>query len=199
MFRTRTRTRIATAVAAAAVAAVASLAVAAPASAHDTIVSSTPAADAQLTSAPTEVVLTFSNNLLSLDENSGTAMTVTDESGKDWVAGEPQISTDTVTVPLAEGMPNGAYRVTWQVVSSDGHPTSGEYGFALAAAAPVETATAQPTETAAPAKTVDPSQTAAPATGVEADATPWPLLIGLGVVVLVAIVLALAMAARRRR
>ncbi|WP_336644632.1 copper resistance CopC family protein [Microbacterium sp. USHLN186] len=197
MFRTRIRTRIATAVAAAAVAA--SLAVAAPASAHDTIVSSTPAADAQLTSAPTEVVLTFSNNLLSLDENSGTAMTVTDESGKDWVAGEPEISADTVTVPLAEGMPNGAYRVTWQVVSSDGHPTSGEYGFALAAAPPVETATAQPTETAAPAQTGTPSETATPTATVEADATPWPLLIGLGVVVLVAIVLAVVMAARRRR
>lgn len=72
--------RLRTTVAAAAVAIIAALAVAAPASAHDELVSSTPAADSQLTAAPTEVVLTFSNNLLSLDENSGTAMTVSDPS-----------------------------------------------------------------------------------------------------------------------
>ena len=187
--------RIRTAVAAAAVATIAALAVAAPASAHDTIVSSTPAADSQLTTAPTEVVLTFSNNLISLDENSGTAMTVADESGEDWVAGEPTITADSVTVPLAEGMPNGAYTVTWQVVSSDGHPTSGEYAFSLAApeasaepsATPTETATEQPEAV----KTTQPAE--------QSDATPWPLLIGLGVVLLAAIVTAVVIAARRRR
>lgn len=188
--------RIRTIIAAASVATVAALAVAAPASAHDTIVSSTPAADSQLATAPTEVVLTFSNDLLSLDGNSGTAMTVSDESGEDWVAGEPVITADTVTVPLAEGMPNGAYTVTWQVVSSDGHPTSGDYSFSLAvaegsvepSAAPTEKVTDQPEQ---PTKTAQPAD--------QGETVPWPLLIGLGVVLLAAIVVFIVIAIRRKR
>jgi methionine-rich copper-binding protein CopC len=185
--------RIRTALAAAAVAAVATLAVAAPASAHDELVSSTPAADAQLTAAPAEVALTFSNQLLSLDENSGTAMTVVDESGDDWVDGAPVVSADTVTVPLAEGMPNGAYVVTWQVVSSDGHPTSGEYSFSLASAEASAAPSATPTESASEQPT--PSEQPA----AESEGLPWPLLIGLGVALVAAIVTVVVTAARRRR
>ena len=189
--------RIRTTLAAVAVATVAVIAVAAPASAHDTIVSSTPAADSQLTTAPTEVVLTFSNNLISLDENSGTAMTVADESGEDWVAGEPTITADSVTVPLAEGMPNGAYTVTWQVVSSDGHPTSGEYSFSLAAPDAPAGPSATATESTAPDQSAEPSQTAESAE--PAETASWPLLIGLGAVLLVAIVVFIVILVRRRR
>lgn len=189
--------RIRNTIAAVAVATVAALAVAAPASAHDTIVSSTPAADSQLTAAPTEVVLTFSNTLLSLDENSGTAMTVIDESGEDWVAGPPAVAADTVTVPLAEGMPGGAYTVTWQVVSSDGHPTSGEYGFSLTLPEASAEPSATPSETAAAEPTDPPSDAAQPAQQSD-DSMPWPLLIGLGVVLLAAIVTAIVIAVRRK-
>lgn len=186
--------RIRTAVAAAAVATIAALAVAAPASAHDELVSSTPAADAQLTAAPTELSLTFSNNLLSLDENSGTAMTVVDEAGEDWVDGAPVVEADSATVPLAEGMPNGVYTVTWQVVSSDGHPTSGEYSFSLAAPEASASPTASPSETAEqpePAETTQPEK--------QSDSMQWPLLIGLGVLLLAAIAIVIVIAARRKR
>lgn len=188
--------RIRTTLATVALATLAALAVATPASAHDELVSSTPTADEQLTAAPTEVVLTFSNNLLTLDENSGTAMTVADESGRDWVAGEPTILADTVTVPLADGMPDGAYRVTWQVVSSDGHPTSGEYSFSLAAPQASAEPSATPTESAASDQPAQPSKTAQPA---ENESAPWPLLIGLGVVLLAAVVAVSVIVARRRR
>lgn len=186
--------RIRTALAGAAVAVVALLAVAAPASAHDELVSTTPALDEQLTAAPEQVVLTFSNNLLELEGNSGTAMTVVDESGSDWVEGAPVVSVDTVTVPLKSGMPNGSYTVTWKVVSSDGHPTSGEYAFSLAVAevAPSPTATT-------PAETAQPSSTPDAQAPVESDAAPWPLLIGLGVVLLVAIIIVIVISARKRR
>ncbi|MDQ0614784.1 methionine-rich copper-binding protein CopC [Microbacterium sp. W4I4] len=183
--------RIRTALAGAAVAVVAMLAVAAPASAHDELVSSSPAFDAQLTAAPEQVVLTFSGDLLALaDDNNGTAMTVVDESGTDWVAGDPVINADTLTVPLKSGMPNGSFTVTWQVVSSDGHPTSGDYAFSLAGAAPSPTATT-------PAETTQPSSTPAAQAPTETEAAPWPLLIGLGVVLLVAIVLVIVISARK--
>ncbi|MGB3376311.1 MAG: copper resistance CopC family protein [Microbacterium sp.] len=190
--------RIRTALAGAAVAVVAMLAVAAPASAHDELVSSSPAFDEQLTTAPEQVVLTFSNNLLELEGNSGTAMTVVDESGTDWVGGDPVVSADTVTVPLKSGMPNGDFTVTWQVVSSDGHPTSGDFAFSLAAeAAPSPSATTS--ETAAPAETTQPSTPAATQAPAETEGAPWPLLIGLGVVLLAAIVIVFVIVARKRR
>lgn len=186
--------RIRTVLAGAAVAVAAVLAVAAPASAHDVIVSSSPAADEQLTTAPEQVTLAFSNNLLSLEENTGTAMTVIDDAGQDWVGGTPVVEADTVTVPLKPGMPDGSYQVTWKVVSSDGHPTSGEYAFTLAAeeAAPAPTETAvTPVETETPA-----AETPAP---TETDAAPWPLLIGLGVVLVAAVVIVIVIAARKKR
>src|SRR5690606_38335612 len=107
--------RIRTALAGAAVAVVALLTVAAPASAHDELVSTSPAFDEQLTTAPEQVVLTFSDDVLQLSGSNGTAMTVVDESGADWVAGDPVISADTVTVPLKSGMPNGDFTVTWKI------------------------------------------------------------------------------------
>lgn len=187
--------RIRTALVGAAVAVAAVLAVAAPASAHDQIVSSTPAADEQLTTAPDQVVLTFSNNLLALSDNSGTAMTVVDSAGEDWVAGAPVVTADTVTVPLKKGMPNGAYDVTWKVVSSDGHPTSGEYSFSIAAAEEPKPSAA-PSESAQP---TTPASTQAPAESAETESAPWPLLIGLGVVLLIAVIVVIVIAARRKR
>ena len=188
--------RIRTALATAAVVVAAALTLAAPASAHDVVVSSSPAADEQLTTAPEQVVITFSNNLLSLEENTGTAMTVVDEAGKDWIAGEPQVTADSVTAPLQTGMPNGTYDVTWKVVSSDGHPTSGEYSFSIQAE---EVATTAPTESAEPTPSDAPTETAGDAQDSTDEPAPWPLLIGLGVVLLIAIVLVVVMAARKKR
>lgn len=187
--------RIRTALAGVAVAAAAAvLALAAPAAAHDELVSSTPAAGEELAVAPEQIVLTFSNELLSLEENSGTDMTVVDESGRDWVAGAPVVEADTVTVPLEPGMSGGEYVVTWRVVSSDGHPTDGEYSFSVAA----DAVAPEPTQTAddETAELEEPAATEAPA---ETDATPWPLLITLGAVVLAAIILISVLVARRKR
>ncbi|MEJ1089233.1 copper resistance CopC family protein [Microbacterium sp. Mu-80] len=191
--------RFRTALAAAAVAVVAGLAVAAPASAHDELISSSPAADEQVTTVPEQITLTFSNELLALEENSGTAMIVEDASGEDWVAGAPEVVADTVTVPLEPGMPNGSYLVTWKVVSSDGHPTSGEYSFSLAAAdAPAVEPTPTAEQTIAPVETETPEPTVTPISA-PADGAPWPLLIGLGVVVLAGVVVLIVILTRRKR
>ncbi|MDT0157922.1 copper resistance protein CopC [Microbacterium sp. ARD32] len=190
--------RIRTALAGAAVAVAAMLAVAAPASAHDQLVSSTPADGEQLTSAPEQVVLTFSNDLLALSDNSGTAVTVVDDAGTDWVAGDPVVQADTVTVPLKSGMPGGAYDVTWKVVSSDGHPTSGDYSFSIAASDPAPSTEPSTAPTANDAPSAAPSQSSTPAPAQDAS-MPWPLLIGLGVVVLIAIILVIVFTARKRR
>ncbi|WP_309066090.1 copper resistance CopC family protein [Microbacterium sp.] len=186
--------RIRTALAGLTVAAVAVLAAASPASAHDALVSSTPAAGEQLAAAPEQIVLTFSNTLIAVEEEAdGTAVVVADESGRDWAAGDPVVDGDTVTVPLEEGMPAGSYRVTWQVVSSDGHPTSGEYDFTVAG----ETASDGPSAPADEPTADEPSPAATDPAAQDAG-TPWPL-IGLGVLLLAAAATLMTIAARRRR
>lgn len=185
------------------VAAVAVLFAASPASAHDEVVATDPAADSVLTEAPEQLSITFSSDLLSIAElSSGTAVIVTDEGGTDWVDGEPTVQGDTATVALKDGMPDSAYRVTWQVVSSDGHPTSGEFAFAVEAGE--AEATAEPTPAATPEITAEP--TAEPEVAPSPTATPEAeepnylpgALIGLaGVLALIGIVVWVAVGRKR--
>lgn len=127
------------------VAAVAVLAIATPASAHDQLVSSTPGDGEQLADAPTSVSMTFSGELLVLDESAaGAVVLVVDESGTDWVDGPVTVSGSTVTAALRPDMPVAGYQVRWQVVSEDGHPISGVVPFTIGDAAPLAPAGPQP-------------------------------------------------------
>lgn len=106
------------------------LTTAAPASAHDQLVASDPAADSTVESLPDELTLVFSGELI--DAGDGTAVEVISPSGDD-VAGDPALSGTDVTVPLEDG-DAGDYQVTWRVVSNDGHPIDGTFSFATEAA-----------------------------------------------------------------
>lgn len=101
-----------------------------PALAHDSLINVTPAPDSQVDSAPSEVVLTFSAEVLP----TGTAARVADGDGNPVDAGDPELDGATVTIPLPDGLPDSAYSVTWRVVSSDGHPISGITNFTVGAA-----------------------------------------------------------------
>ena len=118
------------------IAIVAVLGIASPASAHDELVGSSPAADEQFDSAPTEVVLTFSAAILP----DGAAIEVVDADGENWTEGESVIDTNTLTVPLSADLPEAGYVVEWRVVSSDGHPISGAIPFAVGDAEPLDPA-----------------------------------------------------------
>ncbi|BAJ75510.1 uncharacterized protein, homolog of Cu resistance protein CopC [Microbacterium testaceum StLB037] len=120
-----------------------------PASAHDQLSSSSPAPDERLPSAPDEITLTFSADVLDV----GADIIVADGDGTDWAVGDPDIASSTVAVGLKEGMPAAGYEVRWRVVSSDGHPISGVIPFTVGDAAPLERtpAPASPSAVAAPA------------------------------------------------
>lgn len=118
--------------------AVAVFATTAPASAHDQLISSTPGDGEQLATAPEDVVLTFSGNLIVLDSSlSGAVVMVVDESGSDWVSGDLDVQANIVTAQLKPGMPIAGYQVRWQVISEDGHPISGVIPFTIGDAAPL--------------------------------------------------------------
>jgi methionine-rich copper-binding protein CopC len=102
-----------------------------PAAAHSLLLESTPAANAQLTASPPQVVLRFNNRIekrLShvhlVDERRGTVATAPtarteDQTAESLVAAVP---------PLTAGV----WRVEWQVFSTDGHVVTGSYQFRLA-------------------------------------------------------------------
>ncbi|MFK0402094.1 copper resistance protein CopC [Microbacterium sp. NPDC090225] len=139
-----------------AVAAVAVFATAVPASAHDSLVHSTPEADESLTTAPESITLTYSGELLVLgDSTQGAVVLVIDESGRDWATGDVEVSGNTVTAAVEPGMPDAGYQVRWQVVSEDGHPISGIVPFTIGDAEPMTTQA--PTDADAPAYVPDAS------------------------------------------
>jgi copper resistance protein C len=115
------------------VAVVAVLVTAAPAFAHDELLSSTPTVDQRLASAPSEVTLTFSADVLDV----GAAVVVADASGTDWVAEAPTLRGGSVTVTLKPDMPAAGYEVRWRVVSSDGHPIAGLIPFTVGDGTPL--------------------------------------------------------------
>lgn len=175
-------------------AAIATLAIAAPASAHDQLISSTPATDEQLATPPESITMTFSGELLVLDESlTGAVVLVVDESGKDWVAGDVTVEGRTVTAALAPGMPTAGYQVRWQVVSEDGHPIAGVVPFTVGDAAPMKTATTGGTPEPPSASAEQPDQTA------ESGGALRVLLIGAGGAAIAVLVLVLVRFLRRPR
>ncbi|MFD9000687.1 copper resistance CopC/CopD family protein [Streptomyces sp. NPDC059582] len=106
------------------------LAGAGPASAHAALTGSDPAQGVVVDKAPTQVSLTFSEQVALSDD----ALRVLDPKGKRVDSGKPaNLSGTTYAVRLHSGLPDGTYTVTYQVVSADSHPVSGAYTFSVGA------------------------------------------------------------------
>ncbi|WP_164745325.1 copper resistance CopC family protein [Georgenia faecalis] len=110
-----------------------------PAQAHDALVASEPADGAVLDASPERVRLTFSGDVLDV----GPVVVVTDATGDVVADGTPEVAGPDVTLPLASALPGGGYDVAWRVVSNDGHPIEGAFGFTVTGVA------AEPTSPAA--------------------------------------------------
>ena len=129
------------------------------AQAHAQLIASDPVADAQLAAVPTAVTLTFS------DEINGQFVRVAMTTPAGPVAATATTAGQKVSVPVPARGPGG-YRLTYRVVSSDGHPVSGALAFTVTGT-PTASATASPTAsptataTASPTPTVSPSASAA--------------------------------------
>jgi copper transport protein len=110
------------------------------ASAHVTLVSSQPASGATLTASPTSLRLEFSEPVepavahVSIVAPNGRSTALT-------VANDPH-DAHVIVAPLS-GIGSGTFRVTWHVLSEDGHPVGGSFLFT------VGSATAPPPTTAA--------------------------------------------------
>ncbi|MCS5715267.1 copper resistance protein CopC [Herbiconiux sp. CPCC 205716] len=99
-------------------------------SAHDVLASAAPGDGDSITADPGSVVLGFSDELLLQPGGTtdGFAVQIVDSEGLHYESGCVTLDGTSVSAPIALGGAGG-YQVLWQVVSSDGHPTSGQYGF----------------------------------------------------------------------
>lgn len=133
---------------------------AAPASAHDTLLSTDPPNGATVATAPDRVTLTFDEPAVVI----GTTVRVIGPDG-DVQSGAPRLVDSTVTQELTPGTPAGSYRIAWRATSADGHPVSGELTFTAAAPNPRAAPTNPPPTAGSPAATT-PTAGGAPSTWV---------------------------------
>ncbi|MGO1166111.1 MAG: copper resistance CopC family protein [Janibacter sp.] len=117
--------RLRRAVAAGSLSVAALLLVATPATAHDHLVSSTPAEGATLDTAPDSIDLTFSGEI----EQVGAAVELVTEDGSMVALDTPSARGDTLTSEVTGDLAAGEHTVRWKVVSADNHPISGALPF----------------------------------------------------------------------
>ncbi|MFW5471016.1 copper resistance CopC family protein [Knoellia sp. CPCC 206435] len=133
-----------------------------PASAHSRLLSSSPADGATVPASPTELVLTFNEDI----NPQFVTVRVTDGEGGDVVGAEASVDGPRVTLPVAQPIAAGSYKITYRVVSADSHPISGSSTFTVAG-----DPLASPSPPATPSAQ-DPSPSASGTAG--AAATPDP-------------------------
>lgn len=142
-----------------------------PAAAHDTLEGSDPGDGATVATVPASVTLTFNEEV----QNFSPVIQVTGPDGTDWADGEPTVAGVDVSVPVKAGAPAGAYTVAYRIVSSDGHPVTGELTFtaeaAAAGAAPAAPPASTPAASAAAASTPasSPASSSSPAASTPAS------------------------------
>lgn len=102
-----------------------------PASAHNALVSANPAAGAIVTEQPGTFAITTSDVLLDSGTDSPTTfLQVRGPDASELYYGDGCATVDgaSLTMPVQLGEP-GVYTVFWGVVSTDGHPITGDYTF----------------------------------------------------------------------
>jgi hypothetical protein len=154
----------------------------APASAHNTLVSSNPTDEQRVARTPSAVLLTFNEPAVAM----GTQVIVTGPAGPVQL-GAPQLVDNAVTQPLQGGAAAGAYTVSWRVTSADGHPISGTFTFTAAAAGAGQPSTPAP----------EPATDAGAAGGGSSPGLAVALWGALGVAVVAGVVVWLARRGRR--
>jgi methionine-rich copper-binding protein CopC len=139
---TRGPLRLIRALVVAGIAVLGTVVIATPASAHDALVSTSPADGSSVDAAPGAVELVFTEPPKAL----GTAVSVVGPDGRPVSDGTVELVGTIVRQHLLADRPAGRYTVEWRVTAADGHPTSGTFGFTAltATAAPVTQTTAAP-------------------------------------------------------
>lgn len=190
----RTPQRLAVVAAGFTLAVTAVLATAVPANAHDSLVDATPGDGDTVTTPISDVSLRYSGILLGVDTGANVAV-VTGPGGQYYETGCATVEGTTLTLPVTLGQA-GTYEVEWRVVSSDGHPISGQYEFAYEPLADAATAAGSQTSPCA-----DVTAAAEPTADVpdQSGGTLWGIGIGIAAILVVGGAILLILRPKRAR
>ena len=104
--------------------------------AHAELISSNPEANSVIGAAPEFVSLTFSDKLIQIEGEEASNQIEVVNSANDRVDNaDYQVTGEVLTVSLKPGLADDAYKITYRVVSADGHPIEGVIEFEVSAAA----------------------------------------------------------------
>lgn len=162
------------------------------ASAHDRLVSTTPA-DKSTVAAPQQISLTFNAEVATVG-----AVVVVKGNNEEWQNGVPVVKGSLVTQAL-RSMPAGDYSVAWRITSADGHPVSGQFSFTATAPASTSTATSSTSATGPvtlPSASTSPGLPTQQKPTTKSDNAPW--LIAGGVLLALLVIGGIFVVSRRR-
>jgi putative copper export protein/methionine-rich copper-binding protein CopC len=102
------------------------------AQAHAALIRTSPAQGSIVTTAPSEIVITFSEVVQPVP----TRITVIAPDGKRIDSGNPRVQGDDMHIPVRTNVPGGTYLVSYRVISADSHPVGGGFTYSVGAPSP---------------------------------------------------------------
>ena len=100
--------------------------------AHSYLVSSTPKNGSTVSALPTQVALTFNENLLVVKGKKPNAISITHRNGVPIRQGAVSVTKNVLTVAISSSQEiHGRITVSYRVVSADGHPVNGSLFFTV--------------------------------------------------------------------
>jgi methionine-rich copper-binding protein CopC len=100
-----------------------------PASAHTVVVSASPAENAILEVLPSEISITFAEELIDIGDSN--SISVVDQNGTELTPAKPLVSGAVLTSELSPTETLGLFKVVYRAVAADGHVITGEYEFTV--------------------------------------------------------------------
>lgn len=160
-----------------------------PAFAHDQLVDIQPAAGESIPSGQVSLTLSFGDELLTIPGGNNAELLAKLDGSETWIAAEVTLNQNKLGAVL-QLTESGSYKIKWKVVSSDGHPITGESTLE------VEASTVAVPETAAPEPF--PLTTAPSSSPGDSNSPTGLFYLGLTMVVLGAVFAPIGLVMRRR-
>lgn len=101
------------------------------ASAHGSLVSSSPKASSVLAKMPKIVWVGFDGNLITIAGKQTNFLSVKNSKGRELSDGKAYVTGSRVNVKITDQSAVGKIKVSWRVVSQDGHPVSSSLTFTV--------------------------------------------------------------------
>ena len=99
--------------------------------AHGELVASNPKAQSTITKLPKLIWVEFDGNLITIADKQTNFLTVKNSKGKELSDGKAFVGGARISVNIKDRSATGTIKVSWRVVSEDGHPVSSFLTFTV--------------------------------------------------------------------